>query len=168
MKHFILFPILFTGLGCENMSEKGYKYQDNNKYFAIISTYLQMCAMTKKGFARNSKYAKKFQVYVWQCKWHRSGTYVTLNNGETMPLVGLGTSKSKPEEVEAAVKTALEIGYRHFDCAPMYRNEVKKAIVLLIISHTFTLETRGQRTKTWFRSPKYSKERSFYRFKTGQ
>ena len=31
--------------------------------------------------------------------------------------------KCKPGEVEAAVKDAVEIGYRHFDCAWSYENE---------------------------------------------
>lgn len=40
-------------------------------------------------------------------------TYVTLNNGEKMPVLGLGTWKGKPGEVEASVQTALRVGYRY-------------------------------------------------------
>lgn len=46
-----------------------------------------------------------------------------FRNGDEMPLFGLGTWKSDPGEVGAAIREALRLGYRHFDCSPIYGNE---------------------------------------------
>jgi len=42
-----------------------------------------------------------------------------------IPLVGLGTWKADKGVVGAAVKTALDAGYRHLDCAFAYLNEAE-------------------------------------------
>lgn len=49
--------------------------------------------------------------------------YITLNNGITMPIVGLGTARLIGEECERSVLDALDIGYRLIDTAQMYNNE---------------------------------------------
>lgn len=48
---------------------------------------------------------------------------ITLNNGVTLPALGLGVYQSPPEETADAVATALELGYRHIDTAAAYFNE---------------------------------------------
>ncbi len=51
-------------------------------------------------------------------------TRIPLNNGSgAMPAVGFGTLIPDPFATRQATKTALEAGFRHFDCAERYRNE---------------------------------------------
>ncbi|KAI6039562.1 NADP-dependent oxidoreductase domain-containing protein [Pisolithus marmoratus] len=52
-----------------------------------------------------------------------SSHLIKLNNGESIPAIGLGTWQSKPNEVTRAVDVALRNGYRHIDCAWAYGNE---------------------------------------------
>ena len=49
-------------------------------------------------------------------------TLIFKNNDE-MPMLGLGTWKSSKGEVYKAVREAINIGYKHFDCAWIYENE---------------------------------------------
>jgi diketogulonate reductase-like aldo/keto reductase len=48
---------------------------------------------------------------------------LTLNNGVTIPALGLGVFQSPPEETTAAVETALRGCYRLIDTAAAYDNE---------------------------------------------
>lgn len=51
------------------------------------------------------------------------GRVITLNDGNVIPQIGLGTWLSKPGEVKAAVEHALKVGYRHIDAALIYGNQ---------------------------------------------
>ncbi|KAI8821759.1 NADP-dependent oxidoreductase domain-containing protein [Fimicolochytrium jonesii] len=70
----------------------------------------------------------------------------TLNNGHTIPAVGLGTWQSKPGEVGEAVLAAIDAGYTHIDGAYVYGNE--KEI--------------GEALKKAFTSGKIKRENLFY------
>ena len=48
---------------------------------------------------------------------------VTLNDENTIPVVGLGVGELSDSETERAVSTALEVGYRLIDTAAAYGNE---------------------------------------------
>src|SRR3954468_23278961 len=48
---------------------------------------------------------------------------LTLNNDVTMPALGLGVFQTPADETRAAVRAALDAGYRHIDTAAAYGNE---------------------------------------------
>ncbi|AEG42947.1 aldo/keto reductase [Isoptericola variabilis] len=48
---------------------------------------------------------------------------ITLNNGVSIPQVGLGVFQVPDDETQANVEKALELGYRHVDTAAGYYNE---------------------------------------------
>lgn len=50
---------------------------------------------------------------------------LTLNNGVTLPAIGLGVYRTPPDETVGAVLAALNAGYRHIDTAAAYRNETE-------------------------------------------
>lgn len=49
--------------------------------------------------------------------------YLQFSNNDRIPMLGLGTWKSAKGEIYQTVRKAIEIGYRHFDCALIYGNE---------------------------------------------
>jgi diketogulonate reductase-like aldo/keto reductase len=51
-------------------------------------------------------------------------TKLPLTDGSgAMPALGFGTLIPDPLATKQAITTALEVGFRHFDCAERYRNE---------------------------------------------
>jgi 2,5-diketo-D-gluconate reductase A len=48
---------------------------------------------------------------------------IELSSGASIPQLGFGVFQIEPDETAGAVKTALDIGYRHIDTAEMYQNE---------------------------------------------
>lgn len=48
---------------------------------------------------------------------------LALYDGNTIPALGLGTWQTLGETATAVTETALQIGYRHIDCAAFYFNE---------------------------------------------
>lgn len=48
---------------------------------------------------------------------------IKLNDGHEIPQLGFGVFQIPPQDTAQAVRTALEVGYRHIDTAEMYKNE---------------------------------------------
>lgn len=48
---------------------------------------------------------------------------ILLNNGKTIPQIGLGTSPLNDKQIAPLVVAAIEAGYRHIDTAYRYNNE---------------------------------------------
>ncbi|EAZ83140.1 aldo/keto reductase [Algoriphagus machipongonensis] len=82
---------------------------------------------------------------------------LTFANGDKLPIIGLGTWKSKPGEVKQAVYWAIESGYRHIDCAAIYQNEneVGEGIAEAIKAGLVKREELFVTSKLWNNSHKY-------------
>ncbi len=75
---------------------------------------------------------------------------IKLNSGYDMPTIGLGTWKSKPNEVGEAVKYALtKSGYVHIDGAAIYRNEPEIGVVYKDVFSTIDRSKIFITSKLW-------------------
>jgi len=79
-----------------------------------------------------------------------------------MPVLGLGTSKAKDDNLFKAVCTAIDYGYRHIDCAYVYGNEsiIGDAIQAKISDGTVQREELFITSKLWrsFNRPEHMEE----------
>ena len=76
---------------------------------------------------------------------------IKLANGHSIPALGLGTYKSPSGQVGKAVEHAVSrAGYRHIDCAVIYKNEpeIGKALTK-ILSSSVTREKLFITSKLW-------------------
>jgi diketogulonate reductase-like aldo/keto reductase len=77
---------------------------------------------------------------------------IPLSHGSgAMPAVGFGTLIPDPVATTQATKIALEVGFRHFDCAERYRNEaaVGAALQAALKAGTVRREDVFVTTKLW-------------------
>ena len=70
----------------------------------------------------------------------------SLNSGDNIPTLGLGTWLAEDGLADSII-TALDVGYRHIDCAAIYKNE---AIIGAALQQKFS---KGfQRADLWLTS----------------
>ncbi|KAM1018495.1 hypothetical protein ACFX2C_040120 [Malus domestica] len=76
---------------------------------------------------------------------------ITLNTGFKMPVVGLGVWRMEGKEIRDLVFNALNLGYRHFDCAADYKNEpeVGEALAEALSTGLVKREDLFITTKLW-------------------
>lgn len=74
--------------------------------------------------------------------------HLKFNNEDIMPAIGLGTWKAQKGEVYNTVKKAIDLGYRHFDCASAYGNEKEVGEAL----HNVISEGKVKREELWVTS----------------
>ena len=49
--------------------------------------------------------------------------FITLNDGNKMPILGYGVYQIDPNQTQKCVEDAISVGYRSIDTAQAYRNE---------------------------------------------
>jgi D-xylose reductase len=71
----------------------------------------------------------RVSILLAPCLGQQSGTGMSttlrLHGGGQMPAIGLGLWKIEPAQAARTVLDAIEVGYRHFDCACDYANEAE-------------------------------------------
>lgn len=77
--------------------------------------------------------------------------FLTFRDGTDFPQLGLGTWQLKGDDAYNAVRTAIEVGYRHIDTAAIYQNEeeVGRAIRDAIAAGEVTRDELFVTSKLW-------------------
>ena len=77
-----------------------------------------------------------------------TGVPTIFSHGANIPQIGLGTWELRGDVLARAVETAAEVGYRHFDTAPRYKNETELGIALRAMA--LPRESYFLTTKVWY------------------
>lgn len=82
-----------------------------------------------------------------------------FKNTDLFPQIGIGTWLSKPNEVYNAILEAIHAGYRHIDCAYIYKNEkeIGDALQFVIKSKLVKREELFITSKLWNNSHEHNK-----------
>jgi len=83
---------------------------------------------------------------------------IKFKNGDEMPMIGLGTAGIPADQVYDVVRKAIVLGYRHFDCAPIYNNQkqIGDALVDAMDEGDVTREELFITSKLWNDSHRYN------------
>ena len=84
--------------------------------------------------------------------------YKTLNNNVKMPQLGFGVFQTPVNETKRAVLDAIEVGYRSFDTAQIYGNEV--GVGEAILESGLPREEFFITTKIWISNAGYEKAKA--------
>jgi diketogulonate reductase-like aldo/keto reductase len=78
-------------------------------------------------------------------------TKIAMNNGRSIPALGFGTLIPDLGETQRATRTALEVGFRQFDCSERYRNEeaVGEALQGVLVERQIRRDDLFIATKLW-------------------
>ncbi|NYI02754.1 aldo/keto reductase [Cupriavidus plantarum] len=82
---------------------------------------------------------------------------LTLNTDTKIPFIGFGTYLIPSDEAAAAVRTAIDVGYRHIDTAEFYHNEesVGEGIRAALKDISLSREDIFVTTKLWPGNPEW-------------
>ena len=86
--------------------------------------------------------------------------HVVLSNGVKIPKLGFGVFQIPREKTAQAVMDAAQVGYRHFDTAQSYMNELELGIGLK--ESGVKREDLFVTSKIWISNYGYEKTKSLY------
>ncbi len=141
----LLIASVLAGCAGINSNSDSNQSENRNTQTSDIVSDTEITTDTTDALPDNSSVSTDIGVFDLE-----KGT-VLLNNGQTMPILGIGTYRLSQNEAENSVYWALRDGYRLIDTAHIYGNEegVGKGIKRAISDGIVTREEIFVTTKMW-------------------